>query len=376
MTETEAESQMSSRENQSKCSRYVVGSSSHSRQSAEAEHVEFDNTRFMGPLQQAQFYSLVESQIWPEKILTLNPQGDYRYFMDNMEKRKWGVLLTPPTELNFDIIREFYANTILIEDVRYSYCSFVRGRAVSFDRNLVSQYLNHPLTLQRGELYSYQKSVASKKWILDLVSEILALTPNHGFFLNDSNQPVHFKRCDMNIKMQLYATLLLYNIKPRSHTSTIPIDTACLLYYMIKGWQINMAQMISNEIQRIFISGHSHGNKAPMTLGFPALIIGLCRKAGVDIPNVDTKRISSIVNKDYVLRHCVSKLASEVAPQPQAHAPPADPARYNEQQAYVYNWKMMEAQMRASFFLHDSMQLLYRHRECASLFVSYKGYSQ
>ncbi|KAL5077209.1 hypothetical protein RYX36_016193, partial [Vicia faba] len=53
---------------------------------------------------QARFYSLAERKIWPEKIFTLNPQGDYWYFVDDMEKRKWGVLLTPPTELNFDII--------------------------------------------------------------------------------------------------------------------------------------------------------------------------------------------------------------------------------------------------------------------------------
>ncbi|KAL5064190.1 hypothetical protein RYX36_025927, partial [Vicia faba] len=204
--------------------------------SVEAEHVEFNNTHFIGPLQQTRFYSLVKRQIWPEKIFTLNPQGDYQYFMDNMEKRKWGVLLTPPTELNFDIIQYFYTNAMPIEYVWYSYCSFVWGRAVYFDRNSVSQYLNHPFTLQRGKLFSYQKRVASKKWQLGLVSETLALTPNHGFFLNASKQPVHFKRRDMNTKAQLYATLLIYNIKPRSHTSTIPIDSTCLLHYMIKGW--------------------------------------------------------------------------------------------------------------------------------------------
>ncbi|KAL5059612.1 hypothetical protein RYX36_031216 [Vicia faba] len=208
-----------------------------------------------------------------------------------MEKRKWGVLLTPPTELNFDIVREFYSNTMPIED----------------------------------------KRVASKKWNLDLVGETLALTPNHGFFLNASNWLVHFKRCDMNTKEQLYATLWLYNIKPKSQTSTIHTDTSCLLYYMIKGWKIDMANVISNEILKITISGHSHGNKTTMTLRFPALITGLCRKAWVDIPNMDTKRISSVVNEDYVLRHSVPKLTGEGAPQPYAHAPSASSVRYNKQ---------------------------------------------
>ncbi|KAL5073863.1 hypothetical protein RYX36_012847, partial [Vicia faba] len=211
-------------------------------------------------------------------IFTLNPRGAYRYFMEDMEKRKWGVLLTPPTELNFNIIREFYAN------------------------------------------------------------------------------PVHFKRRDMNTKAQLYATLLLYNIKPRSHTSTIPIDTTFLLYYTIKGCKIDVAQNISNEIQKIAISGHSHGNKIAMTLGFPTLITGLCRQVGVDITYVTTKRISSVLNEDYVHRHCVSKLTREAAPQPHARSPLTGPVRYNKQQAYVYNRLMMEAQMRASFFIHNYMQ--------------------
>ncbi|KAL5101727.1 hypothetical protein RYX36_006054, partial [Vicia faba] len=83
--------------------------------------------------------------------------------------------------------------------------------------------------------------VASKKWRLDLVIKTLALTPNHGFFINSSNQPVHFKRCDMNTKAHLYATLLLYNIKTRSHTSTIHVDSDFLLHYMIKGWHIDVA---------------------------------------------------------------------------------------------------------------------------------------
>ncbi|KAL5101580.1 hypothetical protein RYX36_005907, partial [Vicia faba] len=54
---------------------------------AEVERVELDNTHFLGPLQQARFYSLVERQVWPEKIFTLNFQEDYRYFVDDMEKR-------------------------------------------------------------------------------------------------------------------------------------------------------------------------------------------------------------------------------------------------------------------------------------------------
>ncbi|KAL5097300.1 hypothetical protein RYX36_001627, partial [Vicia faba] len=216
MAEIDPGSQISSRGNQGKRSYYAASSSSQSRQSAEARHLEFDKTRFIGPRWQDRFYSLAECQIWPEMIFTLNPQGDYRYFMNDMERRKWGVLLTPPTKINFEIIREFYANAIPIKYVHYSYFSFVQGRAVSFDMNSVSHYLNNPLNLQR---------------------------------------------------------------------------------------------VISNEIRKIAISGHSLCSKAPVTLGFSALITGMCKKVGVDIPIAATKKIISIVNDNYVLKNCVPKLA-------------------------------------------------------------------
>ncbi|KAL5052767.1 hypothetical protein RYX36_033449, partial [Vicia faba] len=110
------------------------------------------------------------------------------------------------------------------------------------------------------------------------------------------------------------------------------------------GWQIDVAQVISNEIRKIAISDHTHGNKTTMTLRFLDLITGLCRKEGVDMLDVDTKVISSVVNEDYIVQHCLSKLTGEASSQPQAHAPPAGLVQYNEQQACVYNWQMMKAQ--------------------------------
>ncbi|KAL5101722.1 hypothetical protein RYX36_006049 [Vicia faba] len=96
------------------------------------------------------------------------------------------------------MIHELYVNALPIEGVRYTFCFFVRGTAVSFARDAISQYLGNPLTLQRVEICAYQKRVAIKKWKLDLVGETLALTPNHGFFLNALNQPVPFKRNILN----------------------------------------------------------------------------------------------------------------------------------------------------------------------------------
>ncbi|KAL5072638.1 hypothetical protein RYX36_011622, partial [Vicia faba] len=89
---------------------------------------------------------------------------------------------------------------------------------------------------------------------------------------------------------------------------------------MIKGWQIDVAQVISNKIRKITINGHTHGNKTAMTLGFPGLITELCRQARHHIPDVATKVISSVMHEDYIVRHCEPNLTSEAAPQPHVHA--------------------------------------------------------
>ncbi|KAL5102460.1 hypothetical protein RYX36_006787 [Vicia faba] len=187
-----------------------------------AKHVEFDNTRFIGPLQQGYFDDLVQRQIWTEKIFTLNPQGDYGEFMEKTDKQKWDPLLNPPTELNFDLVDEFYANMLPIDDVRYTFCTFVQGRAISLTRDAINQYLG----------------------TLSLFKEGNNLLTKRG----------------LQVKVEV----------------------------------------------------ESGGG-------------------GVEIPAVSTKVIKSIVNEDYVLRHCMPKLGGEGASQPQEHAPLTDPGRFNEQ---------------------------------------------
>ncbi|KAL5059909.1 hypothetical protein RYX36_031513 [Vicia faba] len=154
-------SDMSSRIGLNKRSRTSVGLTSGTRPSAKL--VEFDNNRFIGPLQQARFAELVKRQIWVKKIFSLNPQGDYRDIMQMLESRGRDRLLTPPTKLNFELVKEFYANVLPLEGIYYTFCTFVRGRVVSYTRDAINQYLGNSLTLQVEQNCSYYKMVDRKK---------------------------------------------------------------------------------------------------------------------------------------------------------------------------------------------------------------------
>ncbi|KAI5433295.1 hypothetical protein KIW84_020539 [Lathyrus oleraceus] len=107
------------------------------------------------------------------------------------------------------------------------------------------------------------------------------------YVINALGLPVKFLRKDMNVNAQVIKIPLLYNIRPKSHTSSINIDTACLLHYILDKRQVDVARVNSNEIIIIASSGHRLGTRTPATLAFPRLIMGLCCSLHIREPRVD-----------------------------------------------------------------------------------------
>lgn len=83
--------------------------------------------------------------------------------------------------------------------------------------------------------------------------------PGSSYVVNASGLSVKFLRKDMNVNAQVLMTLLLYNTRPKSHTSFVPIDNACLLYYILDERQMDVAWVISNEIRMTSSSDHRLG---------------------------------------------------------------------------------------------------------------------
>nr|ABN07932.1 hypothetical protein MtrDRAFT_AC151524g44v2 [Medicago truncatula] len=73
--------------------------------------------------------------------------------------RKWDELLSPPTLIDPDIVKEFNANVVpecdkMDMDAQFSYTTYVRGQTILFDRDTINAYLgnlslyHHPRTPQ------------------------------------------------------------------------------------------------------------------------------------------------------------------------------------------------------------------------------------
>lgn len=75
--------------------------------------------------------------------------------------------------------------------------------------------------------------------------------------------------------------------------------------------------------------------------------MGLCHRAGVEIPGVVHISLKSVMDEAYVLRFCSPRIIPRNQPQPKAMTPPIGLGRYNKQLACRYNWAYFDANRRS-----------------------------
>lgn len=232
--------------------------------------------RFISDEHEARFESLVKRTIFPERFIRLAPTGTYHSVVAAFERRRWMKLCEPEAAINYDIVREFYANAMHREEgTTFIYRSRVRGKIVSFRRDDINSYLGNPLTLGEGERCEYRTMEAANRWNLEAVNDTLCIR-GKSFDLNDPGHPKLWKRENFNLGARAFFVVLLSNIRPRSHTTTIPLDVGCLLYCIMVGKSVDVASLIAEEIRKMVLSGTNFGGKAGV-LAYPGLIMGLCR---------------------------------------------------------------------------------------------------
>ncbi|MCI36983.1 hypothetical protein A2U01_0058207 [Trifolium medium] len=91
------------------------------------------------------------------------------------------------------------------------------------------------------------------------------------------------------------------------------MNIARLLYFIYDGRDIDIARIISNEMKVIASSGVTDFSRPKCPLAYPALIMGLIKKARIPIPPLVHEHLG-IIDDRHVVRHCKAK-KPEQAPQ-------------------------------------------------------------
>lgn len=74
----------------------------------------FNRGKLLGPEQEDKYKELFNRNIWEECTFNIDPEGNFRDCAEIIEERKWQKLANSPTNLNYEIVCEFYANDIPI----------------------------------------------------------------------------------------------------------------------------------------------------------------------------------------------------------------------------------------------------------------------
>jgi hypothetical protein len=126
-----------------------------------ASHAHIDPIRFLGHLQYARFKDLETRTVWGENVFRIEGIGAFARFKEIIEERNWGVLACPIDDINFDLVKEFYANAMPLDDEDpVSFKTTVQGQEIRFDRDAINDFLGQPSNLPTDIYCDYTQSVA------------------------------------------------------------------------------------------------------------------------------------------------------------------------------------------------------------------------
>lgn len=90
------------------------------------------------------YKELEKRKIWSEKQFNINREGTYREVAHVFESKRWDGLVSPPEYMNYNLVREFYTNTLPNDGEAFTCTTFVRGRGLRFDRDAINEVLGNP----------------------------------------------------------------------------------------------------------------------------------------------------------------------------------------------------------------------------------------
>jgi hypothetical protein len=115
----------------------------------------FDAVRFKSRYHQERYVELLDQNMWTERVFNLKPNRPYGEIAKLLKNQGWDRVCNPITDLNAELVREFYANALPENPLTdpFPYETVVRGRTISFDRAAINKYLGNPFQLSRDHEY-------------------------------------------------------------------------------------------------------------------------------------------------------------------------------------------------------------------------------
>ncbi|KAL5158624.1 hypothetical protein HKD37_15G043057 [Glycine soja] len=234
--------------------------------------------------------------IQPERKVELY-HTEFDDFKTELERRNLHKRLTNLVDGSIDLalVKEFYENLYFSNGPSPKQAR-VRGHLVKIDADGFNTFLETPVVLAEGETlptyFRYCRLPSDPREI-----EAALCIPGRGFILNAKGHPGRILRKDLTTLAQVWSVLSYSNLAPTSYTSDLTVDRARLIFCLVSHMDMNIGALISGQMTSIAQSNSSR-------LGFPTLIIALCRARGVVSDSLTFERLCPIINLAYIRKNC------------------------------------------------------------------------
>jgi hypothetical protein len=264
--------------------------------------------RFPTPAHSARFKKMAQYKTWHEKTFDIHPSGEHADMLHIFTGRKWTKLLVPATEINTDLIREFYCNAVPDASPAtfaetFSWTSYVRGKQIPFDRDAINDFLENALNLEPSEdptmptLCTYAKRNAQGNWKYQQIERDI-MNKGRLFVKNDKGEIRHALTKEMTATARLIFQFLVHNALPRAHTSDAPKAVLPLIWCIMKEVPVDIARIIANEMKAVALKVATGAKK--VALFYPGLIMGLLKAYGVPISGPYDEDIEGVITDTHI----------------------------------------------------------------------------
>jgi len=294
----------------------------------------FERERFRTRYHQDRYVALLQQAMWPERVFNLDPEGPFEDIAKLFLDQGWTRLLNPITNLNAELVREFYANA-LPENPHtnpFIYETFVCGRVIRFDREAINQYLGNPFPiLYQDDLDDFHAKQNNGHFTLlgphEEIKQFILLE-GCNYDVSDAGREYRAQYKALTNHAKIIQKFILYNVIPNSHLSDYIVEICPLIYYILKGIKVDIARTIAWELRKVILQGKG---ERETRLSFPGLIMGLIKDSGIRLPNAIHEKIRNPINDAFISRYIMGETKTGKSKQTSSsQAPPPQPEQHNE----------------------------------------------
>ena len=198
--------------------------------------------------------------MWPERVFSINLEGPFQEIAQLYFNQGWSRLLDPITNLNAELVHEFYANA-LPENPHtelFPYETFVRGRVIRFDRDAIHQYLGDPFPLRPGDMDDFHIKQNMGHFTLPEPHEEIKrfiLLEGCNYDVSEAGREYRAQYKALTNPAKIIQKFLLHNVMPNSHLSDCVVEVCPLIYYILKGIKVDIARTIAWEMRKVTLQG-------------------------------------------------------------------------------------------------------------------------